>query len=304
MKKTYLLPFAVAALFLIVAAIGKSTPPGVPLRFDHKLHVQEVGVECATCHAGAQQSSSGTDQLIPGMGVCAECHDVESEDGCKMCHPDPSNIAPLSHAGKGYEAFSHKLHTPKVSCEECHAVQSAKAEVGAKYPDMKACATCHADKGAAPACQQCHTTGALNSPATHKVNWQKEHGEESQFNLTECAMCHEAPGAKTSCTKCHEGAEFGMPHPRNFVHSTAFVRGGGFADCQSCHEAESFCAPCHAQNKVMPSNHSNPGWATLLTSASKGGMHAIKGETDLESCIICHANSAQQPTCFSAGCHQ
>ncbi len=303
MRKTLLLP-AAAVLCLIVAATGKSPQPGVPLRFDHKLHIQDVGVECATCHYNVQQSTSGGDQLIPGMSVCAECHDVESASGCVTCHPDPNNIAPLTHAGKGYEAFSHKLHTGKISCETCHAVQSAKADKGAKYPDMKACAACHAEQDASPACQQCHTTGAINAPVSHKVNWQKEHGEEARFDKAECAMCHEAPGAKTSCTKCHQGAEFGTPHQRNFVHSTAFIRGGGFADCQSCHEAESFCAPCHAQKMVMPSNHSVTGWATTSASPSQGGMHARKGASDLESCIICHANLAQQPTCFSAGCHQ
>jgi hypothetical protein len=238
------------------------------------------------------------------MAVCAECHDVETESGCVMCHPDPTNIAPLVHAGKGYEAFSHKLHTAEMSCETCHAVQSAKAEKGPKYPDMMACATCHTEKNTAVTCQQCHTAGTLVSPASHKVNWQKEHGEEALLNRAECAMCHEAPGATTSCTKCHQGTEFGMPHPRNFVHSTAFIRGGGLADCQSCHEAESFCAPCHTQKMVLPSNHSNPGWATPSTSPSQGGMHARKGASDLESCIICHANMAQSPTCFSAGCHQ
>jgi len=302
--KKHLLPIAAGVVILIVVTTVRSSLKGEPLRFDHKKHVVEVGMECAACHTGATQSTNGMDQLIPDMSVCAECHDVETESGCVTCHPDPNNVAPLAHAGKGYEAFSHKLHTAATSCETCHMVQSAKADQGLKYPGMMECATCHTSKGVNPACQQCHTSGQVSAPASHKVDWQKAHGEEAQFNRAECAMCHEAPGAQSSCTKCHQGAEFGSPHPRNFVHSTAFIRGGGFADCQSCHQPESFCAPCHQQKSIMPSNHSNPGWATPSTSPSMGGMHARQGESDFESCVICHTSIIKQPTCFSAGCHQ
>lgn len=303
MKKEILKYMAIISVFLIIAATGKSTPPG-NLRFDHKLHIEGVGTECATCHASVTESQVGTDRMLPDMAVCASCHDVESESGCVTCHPDPNNIIPSPSAGAGYEAFSHKVHTAEASCESCHAVQSAKAESGTKFPNMKACTECHTDRGTAVTCQQCHLSGTIAAPMTHRVNWQKEHGEEAQFSRADCAMCHEAPGAKTSCTKCHQGAEFGTPHPRNFAHSTAFIRGGGFADCQSCHEAESFCAPCHFQKRIMPMNHSNPGWATTMSSPSQGGLHARNAEMDAESCIICHADTAQQPTCFSAGCHQ
>lgn len=304
MNKSKITTLAVVVLFLIIVATGRSLPPGGQLKFDHKLHVTEVGAECATCHQNVEQSQSGKDRLLPDMNACAECHDIEDENGCVTCHSDPNNIVPSTGAGMGYEAFSHKLHTAKVSCETCHQVQAALAEQGAKYPDMMSCTECHASSRVSATCRQCHVNNEPSPPVSHKVNWQKEHGEEAAFTRAECAMCHEAPGAKSTCTKCHQGSDFGMPHPRNFVHSTAFIRGGGFADCQSCHEAESFCAPCHTQKMVFPSSHSIPGWATTADSPSAGGLHARKGAADLESCIICHANQTQQPTCFSAGCHQ
>jgi len=272
------------------------------LIFPHKYHVQEVGAECATCHAGIENAADGKGRFLPGMDVCASCHDVESETGCALCHSDPNNIVPAPKPGLGYEAFSHKLHAAKAECKTCHAVEAGVAASGASYPDMKDCTECHSAKRINPACQSCHAAGIPAEPKTHKIDWKAGHALDAKFDVAECAMCHAALGASSTCEKCHTGAAFGTPHPRNFVHSTAVIRGGGFADCQSCHEPESFCAACHQQKMVLPSDHSRPGWATARPST--GGLHAKKGEMDLESCVICHANSTQQPKSFSAGCHQ
>jgi len=302
MRKAFLLP--VLALAIALAASSSSTSPKETgrLKFPHKYHVQEVGAECATCHKGVEAATDSKTSFIPGMDVCAQCHDVEAESGCVMCHTDPNNIVAFPRPGKGYEAFSHKQHSGKLECKTCHTVQAGLTDAGATFPDMKSCTACHAAKKVAPACAQCHALGIPTEPTTHKVDWKAGHALDSRFDTDECAMCHAAPGASSTCEKCHAGASFGTPHPRNFVHSTAYNRGGGLADCQACHEPESFCASCHQAKQVLPSDHSRTGWAT--PKPSTGGMHAKKGEMDLESCIICHASMTQQPTCFSAGCHQ
>jgi len=296
---------AVVALVAVALVAGPSSTTAKDsnrLIFPHKLHVQEVGAECATCHQGVESSTDNKTRFIPGMDVCASCHDVEAESGCVMCHSDPNNVVTTPRPGKGYEAFSHKLHTGKMECKTCHTVQSGLADVGAPFPMMKNCTECHTEKSVAPTCNQCHSAGIPSEPTTHKVDWKAGHALDARFDTEDCAMCHTAPGASSTCEKCHVGSTFGTPHPRNFVHSTAFTRGGGLADCQACHEPESFCAACHQQKRVLPSDHSRTGWAT--PKPTSGGMHAKKGEMDLESCVICHASMAQQPTCFSAGCHQ
>lgn len=303
MKRLLFIPTLTVAALLVIAASGSAPQlSSGRLKFSHLFHVQEAGVECAQCHSGVEASSSGRDRLIPGMDVCATCHDVESESGCISCHPDPNNIIPAPAAGHLYEAFSHKAHTAKATCEKCHQLQTGAPTTRGSYPAMKDCAECHAQSAVDLTCARCHTAGMPPPPLSHRVDWTHRHGEDARFERADCATCHEGTGAPTTCVQCHQGAEFGSPHPRNFVHSTAYIRGGGFADCQSCHEAESFCATCHQQTMVLPSNHSRAGWAT--PSPSAGGLHARKGEADMESCLICHAALTKQPSCFSAGCHQ
>ena len=42
-----------------------------PITFNHKLHVETVGLDCATCHiAGPNGTFSG----LPPLATCAECH--------------------------------------------------------------------------------------------------------------------------------------------------------------------------------------------------------------------------------------
>ena len=302
MKKRLLLTALAICTAVAAWTTVKSAPAPGRLIFPHKFHVTEVGADCATCHADAAKSTDGKQRLIPDMQVCAQCHDVETESGCAKCHSDPTNIVPAPHAGKGYEAFSHALHTAKLDCKACHQVEAGLADSGPLYPNMKACADCHTTNAVRPECNRCHQSGIPAEPASHRVDWKVGHALDARFEADECAMCHNAPGAKQTCNQCHQGAQFGSPHPRNFVHDKAFIRGAGLTDCQTCHEPESFCASCHQQKMVIPSNHSRTGWATARPT--KGGLHAIKADADVDNCIICHAALSQQPTCFSAGCHQ
>ena len=49
------------------------------ITFSHQLHIEDVEVECETCHEGAADS---TYYGFPTMDVCSECHEdyIESDD--------------------------------------------------------------------------------------------------------------------------------------------------------------------------------------------------------------------------------
>ena len=290
------------ALTLLVHVSFTNPKVSSGLIFPHKYHVQEVGVRCELCHVGVEKSRAAGERFLPDMDVCSPCHDVESESGCRMCHSDPANVVTTPAPGSGYEVFSHSIHTVKLECKTCHTVQAGQTDAGSAYPNMKDCADCHGQKNVMVSCDQCHAAGTPSEPASHQTDWRTGHALDARFDAGECTMCHQAVGASLTCDQCHSGAAFQSPHPSSFVHSRAKIRGGGLADCQTCHEPETFCAPCHQQQLIMPFNHNRPGWA--MPRPSTGGIHVRKAEDDLESCVICHASLHQQPTCFSTGCHQ
>ena len=55
-----------------------------PITFNHKLHVESVGLDCTTCHiAGPNGTFSG----LPPLSTCAECHSSpqgESKEEAKL----------------------------------------------------------------------------------------------------------------------------------------------------------------------------------------------------------------------------
>ncbi|NTU71347.1 MAG: hypothetical protein HGB10_05970 [Coriobacteriia bacterium] len=55
------------------------------LRINHRLHVSEQRIPCSTCHAGAVHKGVHGREILPGMGVCEECHRDKLAD-CGYCH--------------------------------------------------------------------------------------------------------------------------------------------------------------------------------------------------------------------------
>ncbi|MBM3328471.1 MAG: cytochrome c3 family protein [Calditrichaeota bacterium] len=292
MKRLLSLCAGIGMVVLLVllnrTTLGKPEAPPVKV-FPHKYHVEEVALECAHCHASVATSTSGLERLLPDRSVCAECHD------------DVAEVWPETRpqAGASYAAFSHQAHTEAADCQTCHAVQAGREPSGAPWPNMRSCYDCHQTKRVNLTCAQCHQGELPAKPASHRFDWTANHGEAATFDPVDCAMCHQQQ-AQDDCATCHQGAGFGSPHPQKFVHSKAFTRAGGFANCQSCHEPESFCSACHMQKMVLPSDHSRPGWA----KTGSGGAHVRKAQSDFDQCVICHTSTVKQPSCFAAGCHQ
>ena len=56
------------------------------IKFSHMLHAEQM--DCADCHTNVPQSTKLSDRLLPEKEICAECHDVEDEDNCDLCHYD------------------------------------------------------------------------------------------------------------------------------------------------------------------------------------------------------------------------
>ncbi len=303
MRKNILitLTLALCSIFLLTFyAFGDEAES--ELTFSHKTHVIENDVECVTCHAAAENSTSGKDNLLPDMEVCSNCHDVESEDNCSMCHANVENAAAAKRVTNYSILFPHKSHLAAgLKCQTCHS-QVAQQTTVEPYvlPQMAFCVDCHKSKNVSTTCQTCHTPQENLVPTNHGPNFLHVHGDLASLpkqnvrTIENCGLCH----ATNFCEKCHEGDNLDRTsHPLNYAFTHSLDARGKEHTCTTCHTDRSFCADCHTQYLVMPQNHTL-GWAI----PNVGGRHVIEAQTDLGNCLSCHEQNAEQ-TCQKSGCH-
>ena len=297
-----ILSFAFLALAVVAAALlGSEAKVKPEVKFSHRLHAEDVGVECKDCHPGVAESKSGADDLLPTMEQCAACHAVENTDECSKCHTDVDKPRPFERVAKYSPKFNHAKHLERgVACETCHD-QIAKADTAGteKLPVMEACVKCHDGMQAEKACIACHENPKGKLPADHhSALWSKQHGDEAKLDdARSCAMCHE----RNDCQECHQGDNLGRPraHPPGFESKHPLEFRSGRTECSACHDERSFCAECHLERNVYPRSHQRASWANPVS----GGAHRLQAEANIEQCVVCHSDEpGNEPVC--AACHQ
>ena len=135
-----------------------------PIDFPHKIHTDDIGVYCDTCHTGV---SKGVRAGIPSINVCMSCHADIGDAG------DPRIQALRDHAKRGEDLawqrvygflreshvrFNHAPHIrAKVECSTCHGdlTQMTVAERAVDHT-MGFCIDCHRQKAASIDCLTCH----------------------------------------------------------------------------------------------------------------------------------------------------
>lgn len=254
--------------------------------FSHKLHVIEQEIECLSCHENAESSTTGQDNLMPSKQVCNNCHG-EEEVGDPGLFPTVQDYS---------VKFSHEAHMAAgLNCNDCHAQVSQKTMVGAYVlPDMSDCMDCHASKGISNECNTCHLPSEKLMPKSHTPNFIHAHGDMARIGETkmnanmDCATCHQPQ----FCQQCHEGDNLDrLTHPLNYEFTHALEAQGKQKECASCHTERFFCIECHIERQIMPHNHT-VGWSNRIPN--DGGRHKVEALNDLEACIACHEQDAQQ----------
>ncbi len=133
-----------------------------PLAFSHRLHVQEVGLDCTDCHTYAR---SGVRATIPTLDVCAGCHE-EASSGT----PGEARLLEFVQAETPipwkkvftvpeHVYFSHRGHTTTgLECPVCHGEVAGREEPFSRReaPSMESCMECHRRSGASNDCIWCH----------------------------------------------------------------------------------------------------------------------------------------------------
>lgn len=306
------------------------------IKFSHQLHAELT--ECKNCHSAATEAVSLSDRLYPNHENCKECHDVEDDTNCSTCHYE-NQYEPLVQS-KPALIFNHKFHVTEknLECQECHKgfeKVDYSSELANPHPMMENCYTCHNDNdGATNACEACHISTANLIPQNHRsANYLSSHKFAARAIDANCQMCHGINN--NSCQECHVATtgiteenmmnDFYQPYsPSRYVDGPKqqqitrvheldyrFVHGmdakGKIAECQSCHQIETFCGNCHqsknqdfALGGILPTSHMKSNFVTVGVGTG-GGEHSILARRDIESCISCHDVQGADPTCIT--CH-
>jgi hypothetical protein len=343
-KKLFIFGLFLLPIALLTFSVGwssKSEPKRAAqeelLKFSHKKHIQDAGLDCETCHEKAKTSTSEKDKKLPDHAVCTPCHGTEVDNKCDFCHTKEPEALPMELFDRELR-FNHKYHleTEKLQCVTCHTSISDKTDGRVmNFPTMKPCESCHDDRVAPNACEKCHKNLASLWPESHTVaNYKREHRRivKTGINDNECQPCHK----EAFCTQCHDGSNLtaltgkqsvGAIAPRTLGNDKALTTASAsvhgenysfthgidaktkFYDCQTCHKSKSFCNECHNNGSglygtIKPLNHYGLGFvgAGIGTGSwSDGGSHRVYARRNIEECAACHDIEGKDPICMK--CH-
>jgi len=158
--------------FIVVIAPGilalplNRTPPE-PVYFDHKVHVQTAGLECAFCHRTATNAASAG---YPDVQQCMFCHSVITGTGNEQFQQEIDKVRQAWTAQRPIDWM--RIHRMP---DHVNFVHEAHLRAGFQ------CATCHGDVG---------NMGQVTQVRT--------------LNMGDCVACHRQNGASAECATCHK----------------------------------------------------------------------------------------------------
>jgi hypothetical protein len=134
-----------------------------PVAFNHRIHVQDLGLECLDCH---EFYESETFSGLPDRDTCAMCHEEaqgESQEEAKLVKllAQEKPLAWRALFQQPPHVFSsHRRHVvvAKLECEQCHGAiaESEAPPTKVEVLSMDACIDCHQAGQASTDCTDCH----------------------------------------------------------------------------------------------------------------------------------------------------
>jgi hypothetical protein len=177
-------------------ATGQNNPMTQPIKFDHRHHVRDDGIDCHYCHDGVTRSAYAG---VPATSVCMGCH-------AQVWPSSPELLALRESYFRGEKLvwmrvnalpehvfFNHSIHVAKgVGCVSCHGRVDLMGQVyQVESLSMGWCLDCHRDP-----------VGHLRPPEeVTNMTWspapktQEEVGRAIQAKYdvhptTDCSGCH------------------------------------------------------------------------------------------------------------------
>jgi hypothetical protein len=127
--------------------------PDQPVKFSHKVHAGDNGIDCMYCHTTVEQGKSAG---IPAVNLCMNCH-VLIREGTNSGKFEIAKVVNASETGKVIEwnrihnlpdhvFFSHEVHvgSGKLDCTKCHG-QVNEMDIMKQQSDLSMgwCINCH-----------------------------------------------------------------------------------------------------------------------------------------------------------------
>jgi hypothetical protein len=197
---------AIAVLLIAAVAIAKWRMSGAdttfdpiaqPIRFSHKHHVGDDGIDCRYCHTTVEKSSFAG---LPSTQICLTCHSQLFRDSPMLAplHASARDNAPIQwnrvHKLPDFAYFDHSIHVSKgVACVECHGRVDQMPLTWRVAPlEMQWCLNCHRN---AP--QRIRPLSEVFSMTDLKPLSQQELEQLNRLyrlqhtrRLTDCSTCH------------------------------------------------------------------------------------------------------------------
>lgn len=166
--------------------------PEQPIAFDHRIHVEGLGMDCAFCHRTAAE---GRTAGYPDLQQCIFCHQVVSEDVAQAIRL-AVEARPLGRGEQlGPGDRKAELGRPQIQqVREAWVNQEPVNWVRVHRLPDHTIFTHDAHVRAGVSCAACHGNVAQMETAI-KVR---------PLNMSDCVACHQQTNAPTDCFTCHQ----------------------------------------------------------------------------------------------------
>lgn len=167
-RKKYLFIIFIVLLLgttLLLLALSRSSGIDQPIAYNHKLHIETVGLSCSDCHVYASIKPSAG---IPSNETCQSCHSetplTDSSEELKLLQFISENKEipwKVVHNVPDHVYFSHRRHVVggDMSCSDCHGKveeMTRPISVPTMKLTMEECMDCHKQKNITNDCLACH----------------------------------------------------------------------------------------------------------------------------------------------------
>lgn len=169
--------------------------PVQPVPFSHKLHNDDLGIDCRYCHNFVEVSTVAN---VPPTQTCLNCHRIIKRDSEKLAPIMESwmDQKPMKwvrvHKLPDYDYFDHSIHLwAGIGCYSCHGnVNQLEVMKQNKPLSMSWCLDCHRnpDMHLRPVSE---ITNMYWTPPDNQLEFAKKTREERGINpRTDCSACH------------------------------------------------------------------------------------------------------------------
>jgi hypothetical protein len=280
--------------------------------FDHRHHVEALGMECATCHQGLEIEAVRTTGYLPSMNDCMTCHTgAAASRDCESCHhADVAALIPEDHGVDWKHEHGPVASMNDATCMPCHAVDDCQAchDGGLLVEQMSLGASRQT-----PFATEL-VGGALTAlQRVHGLNWRFLHGLEARGKSTDCLTCHDLDSGDF-CADCHNPAGDAGIRPAWHGVGTWTTLGAGSGGgrhgemarrdiemCAACHEPrgdDPVCLQCHVDRTPGRGNDPRTHDADFADDVGDGDFH----DDESSLCYTCHTRSAADDG-FCNYCH-